>query len=261
MDMFAIAGAFWRHKLLTLPLLFLTLLGVVYVVKIKPPTYQATSSFLLSNPPAPPTAAQIAADPKLGKINPNNPFANYGNLSIAASVLVNYVTTPATQRALIREGANPGYQITPDTEYGFTAPILQITGTGHTPQAAIGTADLVTTKAESLLYQMQKDQGVNSQYMINPIQVTMPQQAQQSASGKLRELIAVLGLGIVMIFLAISTADATDKRRRRVPDRSAAPRAADDNPVHDIGRLEPRAVFKTRTIPYRPHSGQSGLRH
>lgn len=220
MDLFSIAGIFWRHKIVAIPVILFTLLGAFYIIHVKAPTYEATSSFLLSNPPGPPTAAQIAADPKLAKMNPNNPYVNYGNLSVAAAVMINLVTDPANQQALVQAGADPRYQIAPNTEFGIAAPIIQITGVGSTAEEAIRTADLVTAKSESVLNQMQVSQGVNSRYMIKPLQLTVPQQAQLSASGKLRTLIALLALGTLVLFVAISAADAIDKRRRDTP-RSA----------------------------------------
>jgi hypothetical protein len=252
MDLFSIAGTFWRHKIVAAPVILLTLLGAFYIVKVKAPTYQATSSFLLSNPPGPPTAPEIAADPKLGKINPNNPYANYGNLAIAATVLVTLVSTPAAQQALVQEGADPRYQITPNTQFGFAAPVIQITGIASTAQEAIRSADLVTAKAESELHQMQVSQGVNSRYMIKALPLSMPQQARQSASGKLRTLIAVLGLGAILLFVAISAADAIDRRRRDRPSNSERPtRTRHEETVPGPEGPEGNAGLKMTPTPYR----------
>ncbi len=213
MDLISLITAFWRHKLVTIPVILLTLLGAYYELAVKPPVYQATSSFLLSNPPGPPTAGQIAAKPALGRISPNNPYTTYGNLSIAGAVVVQLVTSPSVQARLVAAGANPKYQIAPNTQFGFTAPIIQITGVGPTPREAILTADLVTAQAVKELYLMQRNQGVNPYYMIKALQIATPQTAQLSASGKLRSLIAVLGLGAVMLFVAVSTAEAVARRR------------------------------------------------
>jgi hypothetical protein len=214
MDLISIAGTFWRHKLFTIPVLMLTLLGAFYILKIKAPVYEADTSFLLSVPPGPPSAAQIAADPRLGKINSNNPYTSYGNMSVAASVLTDLVTTPASAQQLADEGVDPRYQIAPNTEFGFTAPVIQITGVASTPEGAIRSANLVYAKAVSDLYVMQKEQGVNGLYMIKAIPLVLAEKAQLSASSKLRELIAVLGGGAVLMFVTISVADAIERRRK-----------------------------------------------
>lgn len=217
MDLLSLIAAFWRHKLVTIPVILLTLLGAYYELAVKPPVYQAMSSFLLSNPPSPPTAGQIAADPALRRISPNNPYTTYGNLSIAGAVVVELVTSPSVQTRLVAAGADPKYQIAPNSQFGFTAPIIQITGVGPTPGEAILTADLVTAQAVKELYLIQQKQGVNPYYMIKALPVQgPPKTAQLSASGKLRSLIAVLGLGAVMLFVAVSAAEAVAKRRGKM---------------------------------------------
>jgi hypothetical protein len=254
MDLLSIAGTVWRHKLVTIPVILLTLLGAFYVLEIKPSTYQASSTFLLANPPGPPSAAQIATDPKLGKINTNNPYTSYGNLSVVGSVVVDLVTTPAAQHALAQAGADPRYQIALNDEFGFTSPIVQITGIGSTAQEAILSANLVTAKAIRELYQMQKNQGVNRLYMIKPLVLDTPQQAQLSASGKLRTLVAVLALGAILLFVAVSVTDAMGERRKdRSINTHASPRtrAADTRPrATELGPRRPlgRAPWTVRPV-------------
>lgn len=89
--------------------------------------------------------------------------------------------------------------------------------------------------------QLQKQQGVNHLYMIQATDLVRPTQAQLSDSGKLRSLIAVLGLGIVLLFIVISVADAVDKRRAKttrvlIDDDLSARLRGEDNEAS----LEPR---------------------
>ena len=63
MDLLQILQKIWRYRIVTLPVLALTLLGAIYVVALKESEYSATSSYVLINPPGPPTAEEIAADP------------------------------------------------------------------------------------------------------------------------------------------------------------------------------------------------------
>ena len=61
MDLLMITRKIWRHRIVTLPVIVLTFLGMVYVVAIKSSEYWATSSYVLINPPAPPTAEEMAS--------------------------------------------------------------------------------------------------------------------------------------------------------------------------------------------------------
>jgi capsular polysaccharide biosynthesis protein len=212
MDLFSIIGAVWRHKLAAIPVIVVVALGAFYVVKLKAPVYQASASVLFVNPPAAPTASQLAANPGLAKISPENPYVNFGSLPVVADVVISVVTSAAGQQALVAAGADPRYQVAlspaPDSP-----PIIEITGVGATAQEAVNTANLVSAATKADLYQMQKQQGVNSLYMIKSIELVRPVQAQLSVSGKLRTLIAVLGLGVVLLFVFISAAEALEKRR------------------------------------------------
>lgn len=212
MDLLSIIRAVWRHKIAAVPVILLTALGAYYIIAIKPPVYEASSNILLLSPPNPPTASQISADPRLAKVNTNNPYVNFGNLGIVADAVLNVLSASSTQQALARVGVDPQYQVTVSTD-SSNPPILQITGVGPSAEVAIRSAQLVTETATTDLYEMQKEQHVDGLYMIKATELVQPDRAQLSASGKLRSLIAVLGLGALLLFVLVSVADAMDKRR------------------------------------------------
>ena len=56
MNLLLIARKIWRYRLVTLPVIALTLLGLFYVMAVKAPEYKVSSSYVLINPPPPPTA-------------------------------------------------------------------------------------------------------------------------------------------------------------------------------------------------------------
>jgi capsular polysaccharide biosynthesis protein len=221
MDLISIFRAVWRHKLVTIPVILLTCLGAFYVVAIKAPVYEASASFALVYPPAPPTQAQIAADPKLAKINTSNPLLGYSDPSAVTQIVISLVGAPSSQQALVKAGAGTQYQIVPSA--GSTQ-IMSITGVGSTPQAAVLSANLVTQAAKNALHQVQANQGVNPRYMITSYQLVVPNQAAQKLSGKLRSLVAVLGLGVLLLFIGISIAEAIGKGKdkRQVESSTAA---------------------------------------
>jgi capsular polysaccharide biosynthesis protein len=270
MDLFSIAGTVWRHKLAVIPVIVLTVLGAFYVLKIKPPVYQASSEFLLVNPPAPPSSAQIAADPALGKVNTNNPYVNFDNLTVTADALVDLLSSAASQHSLAHAGADPQYQVALSADAG-APPIVQITGVGPSAQEALRTASLVNAAAVSDLDQMQN--GVNPKYMIKATEIVLPDQAQLQSSGKLRTLIAVLAVGAILMFTLISLAEALEKRRtggsiadtpsiNRYIGSRALPIVASINPdiepgtqhvIEPINRgISPRAQSSNALAPWRP---------
>jgi hypothetical protein len=101
---------------------------------------------------------------------------------------------------------------------------------------------------EKDLYLVQESEGVNPFYMIKTLNVVQPDLAQKSSSGTLRSLIGILAVGIILLFLAISVADALDKRRKterftgRPSDREGqAPRNEDEyDPAPGDERRDPR---------------------
>jgi capsular polysaccharide biosynthesis protein len=230
MDLLSIVRTIWRHKIAATPVILIAAIGAFYVFAIKHPQYQASASVVLLSAPTPPTQGQIAADPKLGKINANNPYASYGDLTAVADIVISLVTSSSSQQALVQAGADPRYQIglNPDG-----APILVITGIGTTAEEAIRSANLVASAARVELFQMQERQGVNPHYMITSVQAVSPEQAQLVLSGKLRTLIAVLGLSIILLFIVVSAAEALDKRRSSI--NAAMPTTADEDARRPFG--------------------------
>ena len=250
MDLISIVMTVWRHKLATIPIILLTALGSFYVIAVKAPTYEAESSLLLLLPPTGPTAAQVAKHPSLGKINPNNPYVTFGDLAVVADAVINVVTSDTAETALVRAGADPQYQLALSTDTD-SPPIIQITGIAPTPQEAILSANLVTTATENDLRQLQQSQGVNSFYMIKSTQLVSPNQASEALSGKLRTLIAVLGLGVLLLFIVISAAEVLGKRRPRRADRPRSARA--DEPPRTRAREDRR---RTAVLPEHASSGR-----
>jgi uncharacterized protein involved in exopolysaccharide biosynthesis len=227
MDLLSIVQALWRHKIFVIPVIVFTAAGSFYVVKLKSATYEASSSVLLANPPGAATPSQISDNPDLKKVSPYNTFVSYGDLSVVADSVIELLTSAPAQPALIQSGVDPRYQVTLSTAYG-NPPIIDITGVGSTPQVAVQSANLLAAAVKTDLYQLQESQGINNFYMITALEIVKPVQAQRSTSGKLRSLIAVIGLGALLLFVVVSVAEAVAQRRRG-SSASAVPRANDDD--------------------------------
>lgn len=242
MDLLAISRKIWRHRLATLPVLVLTLLGAIYVIAIKSPEYQASSSYVLINPPAPPTAEEIAADPKLGRISADNPYTRFADQSVVVDLLASKLSNESARSALEQQGADRAYTVAPSAELGFSSLIVEITGSGSTPQEAVRTADLVGAALTSELDSLQASKGVAPRYRIQTQRVVAPDNAQQRVSGKLRALVGVFAMGAILLFVVISAAEGLaalreERRKNGVPgeaddEDSSEGRATNDPPPH-----------------------------
>ena len=213
MDLLSIVQALWRHKIFVIPVIVFTAVASFYVVKLKPVTYEASASVLLANPPGAATPTQLSQNPELKKVSPYNTFVSYGDLSVVADSVIELLTSAPAQPGLISQGIDPRYQLTLSTAYG-NPPIIDITGVGSTPQVAVQSANLLAAAVKTNLSQLQKSQGIDNFYMISALEIVKPLQAQRSTSGKLRSLIAVIGLGMLLLFVVVSVAEAVALRRR-----------------------------------------------
>ena len=207
MDLLTISRKIWRHRIVTLPVIVLTLLGALYVVAIKDSEYWASSSYVLINPPAPPTAEEIAADPSLGRINSDNPFTRFTDQAVVVDLLSSTLSNDAARRALTRAGADDRYTVAPSSEFGFSSQLVEITGVGSTPGQAVGTAELVGAALTRELDRLQASRGVDTDYRIEPQRVVAPDHAEERVSGKLRTLVGVFAMGAILLFVVISVAE------------------------------------------------------
>jgi hypothetical protein len=214
LNLLSIVRKIWHYKLLTLPVVLLTLCAAVYVVAIKEPVYEATSSYILISPPAPPTEEDIARNPALGRINADNPYARFTEQAVVVEVLGSSMANESAQRALVQAGVDPRYEVRPASDFGFSSPIVKITAQGDRPAEAVRSAKLVGKAVTRELEDLQQAEGVDPQYWIRAHQVDLPDGAQLQASGQLRMLIGVLALGTVLLFVVVSVADALSILRR-----------------------------------------------
>lgn len=233
MDLYSITQSLWRHKFATLPIILLTIVGCFGIAFVKAPTYTTTATYILSPPPAPATPAQIAQNPKLRNINSNNPFMNYGGLPIVAQELTTVLSTPQAEATLKSEGATGSYIVAPSQLFGNGTPLIQLSALGTTPEAALGTVNLVGRALITKMNQMQATQRVASYYRIKTLPVTAPSAPTMETSSKLRDLIAVLAIGLMLTFVLVSILNALDERAVRRRERQAGPAVRPYSPNAD----------------------------
>ena len=253
MTLLLIARKVWAYKLATLPILVLMLIGAIYVVAVKKPVYTTSATYVLVNPPAPPSPEEIARNPKAGA-GANNPYTRFSDQSIVGQIVTARLSSQEARQRLEQQGADPRYTVAPDVSFGFTAPILKITGTGGSPQSAITTANVVGSQITRLLADMQQAHGVAPRYQITSQLLVGAREATLKASGTLRGLVAILALGGVLLFLVVSVLDAVAILRRRDAEDEAA---ADDHvdaraparPAEQVARTEPSVARQTSEGP------------
>jgi hypothetical protein len=238
MDLISITEKMLRHKLALLPVVLLMAVGVAYVVAVKAPVYDVTSEYILLSPPSPPTDAQIARDPALGRVSANNPYMDFGDMSVVANLLSQVMSTDAVKASLVSQGANPAYTVVPSAQFGLTTPFLEVTGVGATPQAAMQTARLVGRAVIKQMDALQKAQGVNPHYYIKPSPFTAPSTPQLQVSSKIRMLVGVLAVGTILAFVVLSVmtglAERKQLKRYRDEEFRAAEAAGDETVDPDL---------------------------
>jgi hypothetical protein len=215
MDLLSISRTVWRHKLATIPVLLIMLVGIAYVLGVKAPLYQAQSSYILLPAATPPTAEKLATDPTLKGVNPNNPFTGYGDLSIVVDLLTEVMTGPAEGQVLANQGLTGPYTVAPLTTAYGNAPIIQITAQGPSPAAATNSATLVGKAFQSQLANIQASQRTSTRYWIGSLELSRPDRAQQQVSSKLRDVVGVIAFGVILLFVMVSTMNAREERKRQ----------------------------------------------
>jgi hypothetical protein len=194
MDLPLIARKIWRHKLITIAVVLVTLAGAGYVITVKQSLYEASSTYSMISPPAASTAEQVARHPELAKVKADNPYTQFADHSVVIDVLKRTMSTESARGMLARAGADPRYTLKSATEFGASVPLIQVKALASTPEGAMRSAELVGHAVVGELDRMQKANGVDHAYRITAVQVEVPDGARRKASGPLRILVGVLGL-------------------------------------------------------------------
>lgn len=222
MDLLLAARTVWRYRRAALAVLLLTVLAAVGLAAGQRPEYTASASFVLINPPPPPTDAELRANPALATARPDNPFARFDSPWVIVDVLAKAVTTDAARAALVRAGADRRYLVAVSAQYGLASSIVQVTGVGSSAESAVRSARLVSRAATDELYRMQRAQGVDRRYLITALALEVPRTATLHAASRLRSLLGVAGLGGVLTLIVPAALDAVRRWRLEL----AAPRRA-----------------------------------
>jgi hypothetical protein len=197
--------------------LVVTVIGVAVVTQM-PPKYQAKAVVVLLAPST--TTAGTGPTPEPVRVNPYRVFDD--SLRITAEVLSTQLAQPEVVTALVARGASPHFSVEVDPSGGPT-----VTITADSPDAgrAIETVALVRTELAAKLASRQTSAGAPPGALISVADVITPTSASKLVSGRVRALVATIGLGIVgSLCLALLTdviLAERDKRRARREDLTA----------------------------------------
>jgi hypothetical protein len=244
MDLMSLVRLMARHWRVTVPAAVLTFMLVVAAFMLKSPSYTAGASVVLFSPPAVPSAEE---NPGVAPATGDNPFTRYGDLAVVADIVARKMNGDDVKAALESEGVT-GYTVVANRL--TRGPVIDVTGTGPSPAAAIGSAKATVAKFDSVLKDLQQAEGADPAYLITSAPVEPADTAHAQVGSTLRTAIALLavgGLGTLMLAVAAEAftrrrADAAAAGSASTPDVAAAdppPERADDHPHPPFATVRP----------------------
>ncbi len=227
MDLLAMWRTTREHRRLTIPIVAVTLLMVLYVLAFTSGRWESSASYVLVSPPGPPSAEDIIRDPRLAVVHADNPYA-WMDLAVVGRLVATTMGTGRVHNQLVAKGADSRFELFPGGRYGVGGPEFDIQGVGSSSGQAIRTAGLVGKEFQRQLRALQAAQGTDSRYMIRAIQVDAPVDATLTISSRLRTSMGILGVGALLVFVAVSVAEA---HKKAVAERRAEANAPAPNSV------------------------------
>ena len=227
MDPTDVLKVLWQQRRYVLPALLLALAAAAYVYQLAPRSYETTATYALVNP-AVPTTEELERDPALAGLNGDNPYLRSADTNLITDAVIARLSAASTVETLQAAGVGTDYGVGPGV--GGNGFVVDITGVGPTPEAAIATTAAVGTVLESELRELQQVNGADDRYLFVPLQLAGPDDATEQFSSRLRAVIVVLLGGGVLVFAAASLGRFQDRARAR---RAAARAATTADAVPD----------------------------
>jgi hypothetical protein len=217
MDLMSLVRLTVRHWRVTGPAAAATLLLVVAAFVLSSPSYAASASVALYSPPEAPDAAETpGADPSVGQ----NPFTRYGDLSVVADIVARRMNSDAERAELEAEGVT-GYEVVANRLQ--RGPLVEVTGTGPNPAAAISSAEVVVAEFDSVLSEMQEAEGADPDYFITSGPIEPPETAVAQVGSTIRFAIAALAVGALGTLGLAVLAESVIRRRAAAQNATAVP--------------------------------------
>ena len=207
MDFAAMKVLLRRQWRVTLAGLIFLVAGSGYVVTRVPLTYKASGALVLVPPRVTVQQASQANNPALA-----NPVLSFSSsLNVVASVTIRALSDTASAQALKQSGASASYTFGTGVD---TTPLITVTAKSTSASESIDTATVVLQAAETELAHQQAIVQAPPATYVTAFVITHPDTAQASWTGRLKDLAAVIGFGVVATLLV---AFGLDRRRRGRP--------------------------------------------
>lgn len=213
MDPLAVLRTLWRHRIVSIPILLLTLAAGLYVFQFAPRSYETSATYAMINPDIP-TQQDLLNNPELGKLNDKNPYLRSSDPSLIVQVLLTRLNDSSMADKLKEQGLSPEYTVSRGVG-GINGFLVDITGIAETPEKSFATTRALGSTLEQYLYDGQKVNGADDAYLFSSIMVAPPDKATEQFSSRLRSLIAVFLAGVVLMFGAVSIAHSISVTRTR----------------------------------------------
>jgi hypothetical protein len=222
MTLSSLLSVLWRQRLLVIPAAIAAALLCVAVVVKSPPTYRASGSVVLLNPPTLPQAqlggATIPADWQ-------NPYARIGSLAVVVDLMVRVLGSDAVQAKLAAAGFQGTEEVAGNRDF-YSGPIVDLAAEASSGSQAIADVNLLIDEFNRQLQILQDQQGTAREYHIRSETVISANRATTVFSGTLRLLLVTMFSGMFLVVGTGIVADRLRTERRRSPSTARSPAVA-----------------------------------
>ncbi|MQY03466.1 YveK family protein [Actinomadura macrotermitis] len=211
MDLLDSLNILLRRWVLTVPLLLLTISGVVAAFLLLPWSYEAKAN------------AVFLASPLQAKQAGGNPWLVFdGSLTVTAEVVGREMMDARTVADLKARGLTSEYLVA--VAANTTGPVLEITVTGSDARNTEGTLAALTAMIPQKLERIQAENGVTPRARITSKVVTSSPRADLKATDKIRNVALLLFVGGAMtVAVPLFVESVASRRQQRDRDRRPAP--------------------------------------
>lgn len=205
MDPVSVFRTLWSHWKLAIPLALIVVAACLFVFFNGPRSYDSSATYVLVRPGDNPTMSE-------GTPDAGNPFLRTGDASLATQVVVARMGAPDIAEKLKNDGLSDNFTVRIASELN-SGQILKVDSSASTPELTIATTKKLGDLLLENLRSVQIDGGANDQFLLTAQAITLPTEAAERFSSRLRSVIMVGIAGIVLLFGVVSIAQAVDRRK------------------------------------------------